>query len=248
MNVTLEDFTGSGHPDPSDYAATVLIFAKSTRLQMSPGLRQEIAGWPADKKRSELEYIANSIPAAWEFCDYTWLITDVPRSFTHQFVRTRTASFAQQTMRVLDVDKGPGWSYATGPTVASHPERQRAYDHVMSIIAMGYRQLVNGGAAIEDARGVLPTDILTNILVKMNLRNFVELVRKRKSARVQLQYREVLDKMVETVRAVHPWVDFFLDRTFDRAADDLQKMIVNDVAAAYRPAMLKLLDQMRAQS
>ena len=54
MKVTLIDHTGIGHPDP-DHAINVLIFTKSTRLTMSPGLMSEIAAWPKEKKMEELE-------------------------------------------------------------------------------------------------------------------------------------------------------------------------------------------------
>src|SRR4051812_12726429 len=116
MKVTLIDWTGCGNPDEW-HAANVLIFTKSTRLTMAPGLFKEIADWPTDKKLKELEYMANTIPSSWEFCDYTFMIEGVTRAFTHQFVRSRTWSFAQQTMQVLDVSTGPGWDYLTGPSI-----------------------------------------------------------------------------------------------------------------------------------
>ena len=68
---------------------------------MSPGLLEEIEGWSAQKRQNEIEYMANTVPSSWEFCDYSFMITGVTRAFTHQLVRTRTASYAQQAMRVL---------------------------------------------------------------------------------------------------------------------------------------------------
>ena len=47
--------------------------------------------------------MANTIPSSWEFVDYTFLVTGVSRAYTHQQVRTRAASYAQQTMRVLNM-------------------------------------------------------------------------------------------------------------------------------------------------
>jgi flavin-dependent thymidylate synthase len=247
MNITLIDYTGKGHPDPAEYAAALLIFTKSTRLEMTPNLMNDIATtWTQEKIESELKYMANTIPSSWEFVDYTFMISGVTRAFTHQFVRTRTASYAQQTMRVLDVK---GWDYLTGPSVLIDDERHRIYDKAMSDIDKAYRSLILHGAKIEDARGVLPTNIKTNIVAKMNMRTFVEMTRKRRGSRTQGEYRDVLEGMAAAVRDVHPWIDLFIERDFDKAADDLEAKI-KGLGLGYDETMnmIKLLDQMRAQS
>ena len=240
MKVSLIDYTGAGS---EWWAAAVLIFTKSTRLEMKPGLFEEILEWPKDKKLMELEYMANTIPSSWEFCHYTFLIEGVTRAFTHQLVRTRTASFAQQTMRVLNVE---GWDYATGPTVRESPDMCTTYDNAMGEVDKTYRNLIESGAKVEDARGILPTNILTNIVMGINLRTLAEMVRKRSSPRVQGEYREVLDQLKSEAMRVHPWVHLFLDRDFDRAARDLDEEIKGlPIPAESCTHMMKLVDQMR---
>src|SRR5690348_19843 len=239
-------------------AAEMLILAKQTRLQMTPELITKIYNMSPEEKRKEIEYIANTIPASWEFVDFIFLIQNVTRAFTHQFVRGRHASYAQQTMRVLDVD---GWTYSTGPTIndeivlrtgaEKYPTRKEVYDETMKKIAGSYNYLVDSGAAIEDARGILPTNIQTNILVKMNLRTLVETCRKRSSARVQGEYREVIKQMKTQAFIFCPWTKFFFERTFDKAAEDLQNMITDPVYGVMpdvKTKMIKLLDQMRSGS
>lgn len=249
MKVTLIDCTGFGTRNPEAYAADRLIFAKSTRLTMSPGLLQEIEGWDWDKKYAELEYIANTIPASHEFVDYTFLIEGVTRAFTHQLVRSRQFSYAQQTMRVLNVSEGTGWDYLTGPTIENNSKLNLIYESHMMFVADCYKELLEDGAAIEDARGVLPTNILTNIMMKGNLRNFCELIKKRSSSRTQGEYRDVLNLIKNEMLLAHPFVQMFFDRTFDRAANELDKMIrevVSDVTK--RTDMIKRIDLMRIQS
>lgn len=261
MLVTLLDYTGKGamrmvpadgwKPD-EDYAIDLLIFTKSTRLTMHPGLLDEIKAWPLDKKMEELRYMANTIPSSWEFCDYTFMIEGVTRAFTHQFVRSRQFSFAQQTMRVLDVSEGPGWDYLAGPTVSGQGDPilvpSTVYKNMMKNIADAYKLLIARGAKIEDARGILPTNILTNIVGKCNMRTFVELVRKRSSPRTQSEYRDVLDAMKAAVREVHPWIDLFIERDLDKAIEDLQQIINNIPFDETRTNATKLLDQIRAKS
>lgn len=245
MKVTLIDYTGRGTMQAASYAAAILLFTKNTRLQMSPGLFEEILAWPYEKKLEELSYMANTIPSSWEFVDYTWMIEGVTRAFTHQLVRSRTFSFAQQTMRVLNVE---GWRYETGPSIKADPVLKFSYDSNMSHIAEAYDMLIRDGAAIEDARGILPTNILTNIVMKGNMRSFVELVRKRSSSRVQGEYREVLEQLKSTALAVHPWLTLFIERDFDKAASDLEAEILKLNNDLQRNKMVKLLDQMRSQS
>lgn len=262
MKVTLINYTGQGPrsdnnppygwtPDVyGENAIDQLIFTKSTRLTMHPGLLSEIAAWPLEKKMEELKYMANTIPSSWEFVDYTFMIEGVTRAFTHQFVRSRQFSFAQQTMRVLNVSEGEGmgWSYLSGPSIVDDEERKCHYDNAMLAIDQDYKAQIVAGAKIEDARGLLPTNILTNIVGKCNMRTFVELVRKRSSPRTQNEYRDVLDAMKAAVKAVHPWIDLFIERDVDKAIADLQFMIDQDINDDVRIQMTKLLDQIRAQS
>jgi len=248
VKVTLIDYTGMGNPD-KDHAINVLIFTKSTRLNMAPGLISEIAAWPKEKKMEELAYMANTIPSSWEFCSYTFLIEDVTRAYTHQFVRSRQFSFAQQTLRVLDVSEGPGWDYLTGPSIEHDEIGYEMYKHQMAEIAHTYKELIKAGMSIEDARGILPTNILTNIVGKCNMRTFVELVRKRSSPRTQSEYRDVLEAMKAAVREVHPWIDLFIERNVDKAVEELQKMINDTVDSdESHNKMTKLLDQIRSQA
>lgn len=243
MKVTLIDHTGYGHPDHW-HAANVLIFTKQTRLQMSPSLLKEIADWPSEKKMDELKYMANTIPSSWEFIQYTFMIEGVTRAFTHQLVRTRTASYAQQTMRVLNVQ---GWEYATGPSIANDPALKANYDSTMSHIARTYEWLIRDDAKVEDARGVLPTNILTNIIMSIDMRNFVNIVHTRSSPRTQDEYRKVLAAMKAAALAVHPWLHLFFDRTFDKAAQELDEECKGIENKAKRIRMMKLIDQLRAK-
>lgn len=243
MKVQLIDYTGYGHPDPARHAANVLVFTKQTRLTMVPGLMAEIESWDDDEINDQLEYMSRTIPSSWEFINYSFLITGVTRGFTHQFVRTRTGHYAQQTMRVLDVE---GWEYGTGPTIEGDVDKELIYAGGMSFIDNTYRTLIEMGANIEDARGILPTNIKTNIAAGFNLRTVCDLVRKRSSSRTQGEYRDVLEAMKAEVLRVHPWAAMFINRSFDVAAAELQSKIEGlGLTREQTVDLLKLVDQMR---
>jgi hypothetical protein len=180
MQVQLIDYTGAGAKDPARYAAERLVFTKKTRLTMDRKTLEAVEGLPWSEIEDELRYMAKTIPSSWEFVTYTFLINDVTRGFTHQFVRTRTGSYAQQTMRVLRMC---GWEYGTGPTIFRDEALRQKYDEAMGAIDSVYSQLIKSGAAIEDARGVLPTNIHTNIVAKFDLRVMADMLRKRASSR-----------------------------------------------------------------
>lgn len=241
MKVSLIEYTGSGHREPALYAAKLLVFTKRTRLEMTADTRSDIDKMRPTELIDELTYMANTIPSSWEFVDYTFLINDVTRAFTHQFVRTRTGSYAQQTMRVLNVD---GWTYGTGPSLEG--ENLERYQDTMQILADEYNHLIENDAKIEDARGILPTNIHTNIVAKFNLRILAEMFRKRASSRTQGEYREVIDAMKDEVLKVHPWTKLFFDRSLDVAAAELEgKIKMLDVSSERKTNMIKLIDQMR---
>lgn len=244
MKVTLFEYTGKGAADPARSAANALVFTKSTRLKMTPDLFAQVEAMTEEQIADELGYMSNTIPSSWEFCHYSFIIEGVSRAFTHQFVRTRTGAYAQQTMRILDVS---GFEFITGPTVDEDDYRKRKYDQLMEDINASYAHLIEVGTAIEDARGILPTNISTNICADFNLRTLAELFRKRASSRTQGEYHDVLEAMKAAVIAVHPWANMFFNRSFDVAAAELEKGIqdIYGLDPAERTRLIKLIDQMR---
>lgn len=244
MRVTLIEYTGKGSANERWRAAHVMIFTKNTRVQMSPSLLREIeTEWPEEKVIKELEYMANTIPSSWEFCDYTFMIEGVTRALTHQLVRARHASFAQQTMQVLDVR---GWQHDN----RCKDQKNRAlYEECMREIADAYDALLEGGETVEAARGVLPTNILTNIVMKVNLRTLCELIHKRESPRNLGEISQLMLLLKDEVLVAHPWSGLFFSRTFDVASRDLDdKIMALDVPREERMAMCKLVDQMRQRA
>lgn len=172
-------------------AQDILMFTKATRLTMSPSLMEEIKERPHQEKMDELEYMANTIPSSWEFVDYVFLVEGVSRAYTHQQVRTRQASYAQQTMRVLDMFE---FDYIYSDKIAADPVAVKIVDEALDAIKLAYTGLINMGHAVEDARGVLPTNISTNIVCKFNLRTFVELAKARTGGRTQGEYQKGVER------------------------------------------------------
>lgn len=225
-------------------AADLLIFTKATRLTMSPGLLDEIRNRSPEEKMRELEYMANTIPSSWEFVDYVFLVEGVSRAYTHQQVRTRAASYAQQTMRVLNMNE---FDYVYTDRNLKDESAKAVIDQVLDTIKAGYKTLIDLGQPAEDARGILPTNISTNIVCKFNLRTFVDLAKARTGGRTQSEYQKVINGMVDEVLRVHPWAEKFLFQQgrdyFAEIEAFAQREYGNDLLK--KGELLKIVDKLR---
>lgn len=234
MKVTLLNFTPN--------ARQMLVFTKSTRLNITPGLMDVINLYSEEKLQKELDYMVDTIKSSWEFVDATFCIEGVSRGFTHQFVRNRLGSYAQQTMRILNMGD---FDYITGPSIVTE-EQKDIYDGCMRVISDAYKMLLEAGVKIEDARGILPTNISTNIIAKFNLRALSQMMLSRASNRTQSEYRDVLDAMYEAVVQAEPWCASFLRSS---KYDDL-KRLESAILDRYEGTdmctqLLKLIDKVR---
>lgn len=226
-------------------AVDLLLFTKSTRLSMSPGLMAEIAEWPEEKKNAELAYMAETIPSSWEFVDYVFMIEGVSRAFTHQFVRTRMGSYAQQSMRVTEMFD---YTYVATDAINASREACLIVTNANKAIRNAYVQLMEAGMAAEDARGILPTNIATNIVAKFNLRTLAELARSRTGGRTQGEYQKVANAMIDAVLDAHPWAEKFFfskDRNYFDEIESFAKAKFPDLKE--RGELLKIVDKMRKE-
>lgn len=217
--VKLISYTGHGHPDPL-YAAKLLAFTKSTRLNMDP------EGFDTFMKKSdaeimaELEYMAGTIPSSWEFGDLTFLISKVSRATAQQITRTRTATFAMQSQRVTDMSNVSWDKHYSEETFGV----DLSFDTRMRSGIANYKAVVESGMSLEDARDLLPIGVHCNLVAKYNFRTVVETVIARQSIRVQGPYREVVHQMKAEVLRVWPWAATFFRPRQERAVEMLQEV------------------------
>lgn len=208
--VTLISYTGHGHPDPL-YAAKLLAYTKSTRLNMTPEGFDDFMDKSVGEIKSELDYMANTIPSSWEMVDLIFSIQKVSRATAQQITRTRNASFAMQSQRVSDMSE-VGWDLQQAKSAVG-----AVFDDMMSEGIHNYSSLVERGMPLEDARDLLPIGVHCNIIAKYNLRALVELVSARQSIRVQGPYRDVTAQMKAETLRVWPWAEVFFKHPYDKA-------------------------------
>jgi len=198
MKVTLIEHTRQ--------AKDILLFSKRTRYLNSIDDFEVVKAMTEKEKSEELDYVFNTISSSWEFIDYIFLIEDVTRAFTHQLVRHRVGtSFAQQTQRMADMNN---FRYLIPEGLVDDQQVMDngfIYSETMNKIKKGYNDLIENRAEPQDARGVLPTNILTNILLKINLRALSSMLELRLCVRTQGEFQDVAKKMRSSVVKIHPW-------------------------------------------
>ncbi len=240
IGVDLIDHTGSGHADPL-YAGRLLAFTKSTRLNMSPDGFQRFLDMPAEKVLEELHYMVSTLPSSWEFVDATFCIREVSRACAQQITRTRWSpmesdifgSYAMQAQRVTNVSEAAMYVPEAVKGIAG------AYEHYTGSLDASmdeYNFAIGMGVHNEDARGLLPMHVASNLVVKFNLRALTELCRKRSSMRVQGEYNTVVALMREHIIRIWPWSEPFFE-----PKETIASAIIEEVAAELpRELRLKL--------
>jgi flavin-dependent thymidylate synthase len=192
-------------------ALNLLIGTKTTRMR---GKSPEDM---TDSERYEhFQYMLDTIKSPFEFVDYIFEITEVSKNFTHQLVRTRTGAYQQETSRALEVTetvRPDSFAHvcSAGYTWSDEELKQDAlakmFDDAVADANAHYQSLIAAGAALQDARAVLPSNMQTAIKAKFNLRTMSDMAKNRLCTRTGGEYQEVFRLMRAAVLEVHPWAD-----------------------------------------
>jgi thymidylate synthase (FAD) len=128
-----------------------------------------------------------------EFADIIVKFT-VDRGVSHEIVRHRLCSFAQESTRYCNYSKGKYGSEIT--VVAPYDFKPRslkgmAWRAAMKAAELAYMTLIKLGVQAQWARSVLPNSLKTEIVVKANLREWRWFFLKRANKAAHPQMREV---------------------------------------------------------
>ncbi|MEM0466066.1 MAG: FAD-dependent thymidylate synthase [Candidatus Thermoplasmatota archaeon] len=194
MNVKLISFT----PNPEKISA---LAAKLTHSKIKP---EELEKLSVKELLPVLEQVMQlGHTSVVEHTYFTFAISDVSRSLTHQLVRHRIASYAQQSQRYVNL-KEP--NYVIPPTIARNKKMKKAYEETMQRIWDEYNKLLALGIPAEDSRYVLPNAACTNIIVTMNARSLLHFFELRCCQHAQWEIRQLAQKMLAEVKKVAPTI------------------------------------------
>lgn len=192
MNVKLIGYS----PNPEKIPA---MAAKLTHSITKP---EELEKTPEDDLKSILNHVINlGHTSVIEHTNFTFAISDVSRSLTHQLVRHRIASYAQQSQRYVNLKKP---NYVIPPKIAANKFMKKAYQETMNIIWKQYNKLIEMNIPAEDSRYVLPNATCTNIIVTMNARSLLNFFELRCCLHAQWEIRKLANLMLKEIQKKAP--------------------------------------------
>ena len=138
---------------------------------------------PFEEQESKLISMLGKRPisVALEGAVFTFMITGVPRAMTHQIVRHRQMAFGQQSYRVSSCYSDPvRLPVSLQEIIDSGVDTDKAYrlkesyiEAVMHVRTV-YKDLIQAGIPMEQARCIMPMGTCTKIGVTMRLRDMIE--------------------------------------------------------------------------
>ena len=115
------------------------------------------------------EFLKSGLGGPLEMINFVFAFEGVTRAFTHQMVRTRLASYMQQSQRFTNFEDG--LVIRTPSRVLNHKQKtedgstaEEVWGSAIDAIDWACKQLKAMGVATEDLRGLYPTNVTTNIV------------------------------------------------------------------------------------
>jgi flavin-dependent thymidylate synthase len=150
---------------------------------------------------------------------FVFLISNVSRAFTHQLVRTRVgASFVQQSMRFLgskDVYRVLVGKEILDPSI---PVRLEEYKKSVIDSIDAYEELLYAGVSSEEARGILPTNIMTSVFFGAALSTLQRMYAQRMCCEAQRGEWQVVMKKIKDL-LTNQYGVVLLEAPFERGED-----------------------------
>ena len=208
MKVKVIDHTQN--PIETIYRAFRLCYSKDLPTEIKiPTIETAIGDVPDTPKMLDFIKAHQNHESPIEHCTFTFAIEEISRTNSHQLVRSRLASFSQQSQRYVILKH---FGYVMPPEIEKIPEAkalflktmeddQVAYDILYDLLIKNGR---NKEQAAEDARYVFPNACKTNLIVTMNARELITFFRSRLCSRAQWEIRAMAEEMRKQIHEILP--------------------------------------------
>lgn len=131
------------------------------------------------------------------------------RGVTHELVRHRLASFAQESTRYCNYSKGKfnGELTFIKPCFWNIEDiNYQMWITFMEQCEKAYLNLIESGATPQEARTVLPNSLATEIVITANLREWRTIMKLRTSKEAHPQMREIMCAILKELRSKLPTI------------------------------------------
>jgi flavin-dependent thymidylate synthase len=182
-----------GTPDPLGAVAAVGRMFKGIPTY-------DLADITDDERRLYWEETFKShLRAPHEFIQLHFFVEGVSRSHTHQMVRQRTATFAQESLRFA-VKEDLANEIPLPPSIAEGSGAAKVWTDMMFEMEQAYTKLVNSGVPAEDARGLLPHATTTRLHWRTNLNDLLHHAGNRLCTQAQFEWRILMISVMKAMR------------------------------------------------
>ena len=145
------------------------------------------------------ETFKSHLRAPHEFVQFHFMVEGVTRSHTHQMVRQRTATFAQESLRFA-VKEGLADEVPMPPSLIDNENAQKIWEHAIDSIQTAYSGLINSGIPAEDARGLLPHAVTTRLHWRTGLNDLLHHAGNRLCTQAQFEWRILMVSIMKAIR------------------------------------------------
>ena len=155
-----------------------------------------------------------------EHASATFRIRGGSRSFTHQLIRHRLASFSQQSQRYVDET---GFNWVEPESIKNDGKAHKLFTDLMANIRDTYIELKKMGVHKQDARFVLPNAAESEIVFSANFREFRHIFKLRCHPAAQWEIRRICLQMLRVLKEKAPVVfeDFKIDEESESAVTEI---------------------------
>ncbi len=179
------------------------VVATAARLCYASQAAEEVwAGFTPEKQQEFIGKLVNyGHYSPFEHVVFTFAVTGVSRSLSHQLVRHRIASYSQRSQRYINE---AAFAVVMPPTVDADPAARAEFNRIIGQIQEGYNRLIGLGIPKEDARYLLPNACQTQLMMTMNARSLLHFFSLRCCRRAQWEIRELAWKIRREAVKVAP--------------------------------------------
>ena len=202
ISVTLLSYT----PNPEKVIATAM---RQSRYSESVG--------KLDLNETEIKHLLNLAItlghlSVFEHAFFTFAISGISRSCSHQFVRHRLFSFTQQSQRYVKLKNKD--AFVVPPSIEANKDALQIYEEELQNIFNTYQKLLSMKVPEEDARFILPNATETKIVATANARELMHFFKLRLDKDAQWEIRALAQKMFALVSDIAP--DIFNEENLNK--------------------------------
>ena len=137
------------------------------------------------------------------FAHATFLVEDISRICSHQFVRSKHLDFLQRSQRYCNENE-------TNMVMPKSISNLKIENHIANAYEL-YKNLITDGVKKEDARFILPQGTTTELLAVGNFQAWYDFIKLRSGKEVQWEIRAVAHEINRQLHSIAPNIFVELD-------------------------------------